>query len=66
MTVTKRGEPVAIVSPAAGPRGEYAKPVAEGRVRLKSFTTDDVDQLSSFGTGDDDLLGLPIASPGMH
>ncbi|MCD0446117.1 type II toxin-antitoxin system prevent-host-death family antitoxin [Glycomyces sp. A-F 0318] len=61
MTVTKRGEPIAIVSPAAGPMGKYAKLVAEGRIRLKSFTTDDIDQLSFFDTGDDDLLEKLLA-----
>lgn len=61
MTVTKRGEPIAVVMPAAGPLGKYAKLVAEGRLRLKSFTTDDIDQLSCFDTGDHDPLASLLA-----
>ena len=61
MTVTKRGEPIAIVTPAAGPMGKYAKLVAEGRVRLKAFTTEDIDQLSYFDPGDDDPLARLLA-----
>ena len=61
MTVTKRGEPIAIVTPVVGPMGKYAKLVAEGKVRLKAFTTDDIDQLSFFDPGDDDPLATLLA-----
>jgi len=42
MTVTKRGEPIAIITPATGTMGKYAKLVAEGKLRLSRFTTDDI------------------------
>lgn len=61
MTVTKRGEPIAVISPAGGPLGKYAKLVAEGRIRLKSFTTDDIDQLSYFDPGDYDPVARLLA-----
>jgi antitoxin (DNA-binding transcriptional repressor) of toxin-antitoxin stability system len=61
MTITKRGQAIAIVAPARGPLGKYAPLVAEGRIRLKSFTTDDIDQLSFFDPGDDDPVARLLA-----
>lgn len=42
LTVTRHGKVVAILVPANGTLGRYAELVAQGRLRLKSITTDDL------------------------
>lgn len=57
VTVTKRGKPIAILVPASGRLGRYAPLVAEGKVRLTSFTTDDLDRRPVYAT---ERPGSPI------
>jgi prevent-host-death family protein len=57
VTVTKRGKPIAILVPASGRLGRYSQLVAEGKVRLTSFTTDDIDRRPMYAT---DRPGSPI------
>jgi prevent-host-death family protein len=57
VTVTKRGKPIAILVPASGRLGRYSQLVAEGKVRLTSFTTDDIDRRPRYAT---DRPGSPI------
>ncbi|MDN3243522.1 type II toxin-antitoxin system Phd/YefM family antitoxin [Glycomyces tritici] len=57
VTVTKRGKPIAILVPASGHLGRYSQLVAEGRVRLTSFTTDDLDRRPRYRS---DRPGNPI------
>lgn len=57
MTITKRGMPIAIVAPAMGDMGKYAPLVSDGRLKLKSFTTEDIRTIKRHKT---DREGSPI------
>lgn len=57
VTVTKRGKPIAVLVPATGRLGRYSQLVAEGKVRLTSFTTDDIDRRPVYAS---DRPGSPI------
>jgi antitoxin (DNA-binding transcriptional repressor) of toxin-antitoxin stability system len=57
MTITKRGMPIAIVAPASGDMGKYAPLVADGRLKLKAFTTSDIRTIERHKTERD---GSPI------
>ncbi|WP_199037700.1 type II toxin-antitoxin system Phd/YefM family antitoxin [Glycomyces salinus] len=57
VTVTKHGQPVAVVVPASGNLGKYAKLVAEGKLRLAPYTGKDIEDFPRYKT---DRPGSPM------
>ncbi|GAA2289851.1 type II toxin-antitoxin system Phd/YefM family antitoxin [Streptomyces kunmingensis] len=51
--VTRHGNVIAILTPADSPLQRYAHLVAEGKIRLAEFTTDDLHDMPRYDVPDD-------------